>query len=176
MILALRRSPPAWPVLPYQSERASLQRERGWYPVSFSMAVSRVSLVFAVVVALVFAIILPPALANAQTQTQASAPAPSPTSDGKFFSHHVYNMLIVNLNMSNVLPCRSDVSGCESCDLWGCFDNGIIIMALNFDCFAFRDVDWPRDCICADGGGAGAHLSHSRCWFLLQLVNYQCHR
>ncbi|KAL9434549.1 hypothetical protein AB3S75_029233 [Citrus x aurantiifolia] len=46
------------------------------------MAVSRVSLVFAVVVALVFAIILPPALANARTQTQASAPAPSPTSDG----------------------------------------------------------------------------------------------
>lgn len=80
------------------------------------MAVSRVSLVFAVVVALVFAIILPPALANAQTQTQASAPAPSPTSDGKFFSHHVYNILIVNLNMSNVLPCRSDVTGCESSD------------------------------------------------------------
>lgn len=56
------------------------------------------------------------------------------------------------------------------------FDNGIIIMALNFDCFVFRDVDWPRDCICADGGGASAHLSHSHCWFLLQLVNYQCLR
>lgn len=42
------------------------------------------------------------------------------------------------------------------------------ICELGLICNGFRDIDWPRDRLCADVGGAGAHLSHSRCWLVLK--------
>ena len=35
-----------------------------------------------------------------------------------------------------------------------------------------RDINWPRYCVCVDGGGFGAHIPYPLCGHVLKLLNF----
>ena len=133
--------------------------------------------VVAVVATLILALFTPLAV-----RAQSLAPAPAPSSDGNHLTIPLFLDLIlytqataqsvssVNLNAYiYIIQLINSISVCI-CFLW--FPISITVVSV-WVWFGFRDVDWSRDCVCADGVGSGAHLHHPLRGPLLRHLNLQ---